>query len=143
VALWTAGALSARIAKVQASAEVNVVAALSEVAARIEREAKDAIRASGSHPRDTPTPAVKGAAPAIITGTLRRSIIHTRPVPAGLLTWQVKVGMAAGVYPPRGRTPSSKYALYLETVWGYPFLGPAFTTVTHSVSWRALMGKWV
>ena len=99
MAMWSSGALASRLAKVAVAADVNVTAALSEVAARIEREAKDRVRAAGSHPAGTPTPAVKGGAPAIITGTLRRSIVHTRPRPVGAFTWECRVGMAA---PSRG-----------------------------------------
>ncbi|MEU4296339.1 hypothetical protein [Kitasatospora aureofaciens] len=91
---------------------------------------------SGSHPRGTPTPARPGSGPAIVSGTLRRSIARTTPVrTAG--GWELKVGTKPGQVPPYGRTPSSRYGLYLETGLRngatYPFLGPAVRFVRTTV----------
>ena len=98
--------------------------ALGLVAAAAERQAK--VNATGgAHKLGTPTPASKGSGPAIISGTLRRSITHTEVTRDGL-GWKSTVGMTGNVYAPyNSRTPSSLYAFYLETVWGYPFLQPA------------------
>ncbi len=98
--------------------------ALAIVAAAAERQAKvNAL--GGTHKLGTPTPAHKGSGPALISGTLRRSITHT-PVERDGLGWKSKVGMAGGVFAPyNARTPASLYAYYLETVWDYPFLKPA------------------
>lgn len=86
---------------------------------------------NGSHKYGTPTPARPNEGPAVVSGTLRRSITHTTPVFTSL-SWTIKVGMAGGVYPPYGKRPtaSSRYAYYLETGKlrngaAYPFLGPA------------------
>jgi hypothetical protein len=84
---------------------------------------------NGRHPWGTPTPATPGTGPAVISGTLRRSIIReaVKRSPTG---WETKVGMRPGQLAPyNSRTPSSKYALYLETGLRngarYPFLEPA------------------
>ncbi|MGK5728919.1 hypothetical protein [Streptomyces sp. URMC 124] len=101
---------------------------LTRLALTIERQAK--INASvGGHPRGTPTPARPGTGPAVISGTLRRSITHTPVMPSGT-GWETRVGTGAGFTPPYGRTPSSRYGLYLETGLRngatYPFLRPAY-----------------
>ncbi|MFE9127104.1 hypothetical protein ACFYOF_17065 [Streptomyces sp. NPDC007148] len=100
---------------------------LTQLALVIERQAK--INASvGAHKRGTPTPARPGTGPAVISGTLRRSLTHS-PVIFNGRGWETKVGTAAGFTPPYGRTPASKYGLYLETGLKngstYPFLKPA------------------
>lgn len=113
---------------------------LEPLAIVIENQAKTNA-SSGSHPYGTKTPARPGAGPAIVSGSLRRAITHTAPVPAGG-GWTATVGVAGGIYPPSrpnagkrgGRskpTPVSKYAEFLETGLKngekYPFLLPAFT----------------
>jgi len=115
--------------------------ALTELALVVEKQAK--LNASnGSHKYRTRTPASPGEGPAVISGTLRRSITHT-PVRVEAGDYVCKVGMAVNVFPsanyyPGGtRTaPSSKYAFYLEngllkgSTNKYPFLGPAFKFAT-------------
>lgn len=102
---------------------------LSQLANAIERQAK--INASvGAHKRGTPTPASPGTGPAVISGTLRRSITHTPVVWAGG-GWETKVGTATGFTPPYGRTPANRYGLILEKEGlrngaTYPFLLPAY-----------------
>ena len=148
--LWAPGALFKTLAKVEVRGQEGLRAAMAGAASAIEAQAK--INAShGSHTRDTPTPATRGSGPAIITGTLRRSIVHTPVVPIGV-GWEAKVGMASGVYPMitlktkpshLGKTPSSKYGLYLETVWDYPFLLPALTSVAQRIAWVPFFaGRW-
>jgi hypothetical protein len=70
--------------------------------------------ASASHKRGTPTPARPGTGPAVVSGTLRRSLTHSPVVSYGA-GWETKVGTGAGVSPPYGRSPASVYGLALET----------------------------
>jgi hypothetical protein len=139
------GALFGRLA---AKSEAAGPMMLTPLALAIERQAKLNLGQS-SHPYGTPTPAFAGGPPAMISGTGRRSITHTRPTPTGG-GWESRVGVATGFYPPYGRgkrTPSSKYLYYLETGntrngAAYPFLIPAFDTVVHSTS-SAAIARWI
>ncbi|MFI2078461.1 hypothetical protein [Streptomyces triculaminicus] len=121
---------------------------LTQLALAIERQAK--INAStGAHKRGTPTPARPGTGPAVISGTLRRSITHSPVLPTGV-GWETRVGTSAGFTPPYGRTPSSQYGLYLETGLRngatYPFLTPAYrfamTTVAPQLYQRIFRSGW-
>lgn len=128
------GVFTEILTRLGARAEAATVAVLEPLAAAVERQAK--INASsGEHRRGTPTPARPGSGPARISGTLVRSITHTRPE-RGPHGWEVRVGTGVGLYPPYGRhTPSSRYGYYLEhglrNGARYPFLGPAAHMVTH------------
>lgn len=123
------GLLSSLFRAVGVAGEAKARTALQQLGAAVERQAK--INASsGSHKYGTRTPARPGSGPAVISGTLRRSIVRTQPVPrAG--GWELKVGTKPGQFPPYGKTPSSssRYGLFLETGLRngvkYPFLGPA------------------
>jgi hypothetical protein len=123
-------AIARAMAKVVAETAVRAKAAMTTVALSIERQAK--INAStGEHRRGTRTPARPGTGPARISGTLVRSITHSE-VMATAGGWEIRVGLAGGLYPwyGKGRTPSSKYGEYLEKGMlrggaAYPFLGPA------------------
>lgn len=128
------GLLRAVFVKLAAEGEARGRIALAPVALAIEKQAK--INASnGSHPYRTPTPS-RGSpeGPAIISGTLVRSITHS-PVVRTAGGWETKVGTAGGLYPWYSRKmPSSKYAYILEVrgVRGggrFPFLQPAFKFV--------------
>lgn len=118
------------MAKIVAESAVRAKAALTVVALAVERQAK--VNASnGEHKRGTRTPASPGNGPARISGTLVRSITHSE-VTATAMGWEMKVGLAGGLYPNYGRrrTPSSRYGEYLEKGMlrngnAYPFLGPA------------------
>lgn len=86
---------------------------------------------TGRHAYGTPTPARPGTGPAVISGTLKKSIIRTAVVrnPAG---WQAKVGLRPGSppsYRKNGGWGPSKYGHALETGLKngarYPFLTPA------------------
>lgn len=109
---------------------VRARSALTQLALVVEKQAKINARV-GSHKYRTPTPARPGTGPAVISGTLRRSITHTPVVRVGN-DYECRIGMAVGFYPPYGssRTASSKYAYYLETGLRngvkYPFLLPAY-----------------
>lgn len=124
------GTLRAVFARVEGELIARGRMALEPLALVIERQAK-INAANGSHRYGTPSPASPGLGPAIISGTLRRSITHS-PITMVGAGWETKVGMGTGFFPPYGsrRTPSSKYAMYLETGLRngarYPFLEPAF-----------------
>ncbi|MEV6674570.1 hypothetical protein [Streptomyces sp. NPDC051162] len=137
--------------EIDRDAQLKAHTVISRLAGAVERQAK--INASnGAHPYGTPTPARPGTGPAVISGTLRRSLTHTRPVWTGG-GWESKVGTTSGRTPPygRGRTASSRYGLYLETGLRnevvYPFLGPAFRFgITHVAPqlYRSVFGSgWV
>ena len=139
------GTFTAVFARLDEHGRVRGRVALEPVARAIERQAK--INASvGRHKRGTPTPAQPGTGPSVISGTLRRSITHSPIVQSGT-GWETRVGTAAGFSPPYGRTPASKYGLYLETGLKngatYPFLVPAYQFVIRAVApalYRAAYG---
>jgi hypothetical protein len=130
------GVLEAVFTRIVTEAQGRSRAALSPIAALIERQAK--INAStGKHGYGTKTPAWPGTGPAQISGTLVASIDHS-PIILGALGWETKVGTAANKFPTYGsrtsKTSSSKYGLILEKTGlrngsKYPFLEPAFTFV--------------
>lgn len=115
-------------AEITAESQVKTRTFLTQLANAIERQAKINV-SSGSHKRGTPTPASPGSGPAVISGTLRRSITHS-PVRLSGTGWETKVGTAVGISPPYGKSPSSKYGLALESGLRngatYPFLKPAY-----------------
>lgn len=127
-------ALRAVFAHLAATSEVAAAAGLEPLAAAVERQAK--INASsGEHRRGTPTPAHAGSGPARISGTLVRSLTHTRPQRTAT-GWECRVGTATGLYAPYNRrTPANRYGYYLEhglrNGAKYPFLGPAAHMVAH------------
>ena len=121
------GAFTRLFTEINVAAQAKSKAALTALALAAERQAK--INAStGAHKRGTPTPARPGTGPAVVSGTLRRSLTHTTPVLHGT-TWECRVGTAVGFTPPYGRSPANRYGLALETGLrngtAYPFLGPA------------------
>jgi hypothetical protein len=130
---------------IDAEAKTRTRVALEPLANLVERQAKINV-SSGAHRYGTPTPAVRGTGPAVISGNLRRSITHS-PIRAIADGWETKVGTGVGFYPPYGstkRTPANKYGLYLETVWDYPFLVPAFkfaVGVPAQTVYRAIYGS--
>jgi hypothetical protein len=121
------GAFTRIFTEVQREGQLKARRVLTGIALAVERQAK--INASaGAHRRGTKTPASPGTGPAVISGTLRRALTHSPIVFTGG-GWETKVGTAVGLQPPYGRTPASKYGLYLETGLKngatYPFLKPA------------------
>lgn len=131
------GVFEALFTRLTARTAAAGAAALTSLALAVEREAKANLGRS-SHPYGTRTPATPGGPPSLISGTLRRSVTHTRPTVTAAGA-EVRVGVAAGFYPRYGRgkrTSSSRYGLYLETgLRGgqtYPFLRPAFRKVAAS-----------
>ena len=135
---WSPLLLAKRLAEVQAAGVLNAEAGLGLVASAIEAKAKTAL-AQTSHPRDTPSPARKGGPPSLVTGTGRRSIgqqhLH------GTDGLEIRVGTHAGVYPPDGKTPSSKYLWYQEKLarFDHPFLQPAFDAVVRAEAMTKLL----
>lgn len=111
-------------------AEVDAATAgfVTEGAHAIERQAK--INASsGRHQAGTPTPATPGSGPAIISGTLRRSIHVEGPQRLGLGSFSAMVG------------PSVIYGRRVELEYDYPYLGPAVKFVSNVVL-HTLAKKW-
>ena len=64
-------------------------------AAHLAEEAIKQILTTSSHPKGTPTPSNPGDPPSLVTGTLRRSIKVTGPVPAGFGRWLAEIGPTA------------------------------------------------
>ena len=148
---WRPGLLSSRLAEVRKAGEAHLAAALQELAHTIERDAILNAAQGGSHRYGEATPATRGAGPAIVSGSLRRAIVTTRLERTGTTGFEVRVGMAAGVYPPKppypksARTPVSLYAKYLDQVLDYPFLTPAYRKGIDSEApriWRERFRTW-
>lgn len=146
------GVLAGMLGKLSAKVEVRAPLALTEVAKLIEDRAIQSV-AARTHSYRTPTPASRGGPPASISGTLAKSITHTTVKP-GVAGWEIRVGLASGMYPPyRSRTSSSMYGKYLETSGAgrshvrYPFLLPAFHAVAlhgaYAVFKAAFAGSWL
>lgn len=134
------GMFARLFAEVAAEGQMRARQALTMAALAVERAAKEEVLRGGTHKYGTKTPATSGGPPALISGTLRRSITHTPLVPDGI-GWMTKVGPAAGFYPPYGkksRTASSQYGLYLETGLKngakYPWLMPAYRRVLPTIA---------
>jgi hypothetical protein len=125
---FSAASLREALVRVQRLGVKGARAGLIKTADAVAKQARTNA-SNGRHAWGTPTPATPGLGPAVISGTLRRSIIReaVKRSPAG---WETKVGMRPGQFAEYNpRTPSSKYALYLETGLKngstYPFLEPA------------------
>lgn len=118
--------------------------ALGLLAREMEKHAKEQL-ALRTHTRRQTTNASPGGPPALVSGTLRRSIAHTPVHPDGIHGYSTRVGTQRGIYPPYGgrrRTPASMYGLYLETGLRngatYPFLGPSWTWLARNRSAQIL-----
>lgn len=125
------GALAAALARVAAEVQAGAAVALNEVGRLVHERAVSSVSAR-SHPYRTPTSATPGGPPAMISGTLARSLTHTSPQHSAQ-GWVVKVGTMPDMVPPySARTPSSLYGHYLEVEGAgrsrvrYPFLKAAF-----------------
>jgi hypothetical protein len=130
------GIMTATFGRLARKSRATGAAAITSLALAVERRAKEDL-AKTTHRRGTPSPAHKGGPPALVSGTLRRAVTHTRAKPTAT-GWEIRVGVAAGFYPPYPRkgkkTEAAKYGRYLEEVWDYPWLVPAFEAVTSSGS---------
>lgn len=130
----TPGMLADLFGKLALQGEERAVAALTATALAVERQAK--INASnGEHAYRTRTPASPGQGPARISGSLVRAITQTEPRRTAY-GWEVRVGMAPGLYPYYNRrTSSSQYGYILEVLGAgksghkFPFMQPAFHMV--------------
>lgn len=160
---WAPGVLGGLLKDIGNTGRASQRAGLLKMAAALEALTKTKL-GEQSHRAGTKTPASRGGPPALVTGTGRRSIGHEYVTSVDEAI--VRVGTIAGIFPPasvahtgkgsrsrqasgtggaRGSTPSSKYLLYLETVWDYPFLKPSYDAVVADQSvaiWLESFGKW-
>lgn len=155
---WKPGVLGGLLKGIEGAGIAQQRAGMLKIAAAIEALAK-ANLAKKTHPYHTKSPAGKGEPPALVSGTGRRSIGH-QYMPGET---DVRVGTLAGVYPPAmapmkghkgvrrtggGKTPSSKYLLYQETLprFDHPFLKPAanqiFADVMVAEWWHDVFDSW-
>lgn len=136
----TPQAMVAVFTRIAGQADSRRRIAIGAIADAVVRAAKEDL-ALNTHTYKTKTTATPGGPPALVSGNLRRSVVRT-PVTLGSLGWETTVGVAAGFYPlygdKRGKTPSSKYGLYLETGLRngskYPWLLPAYERVRDSIA---------
>ncbi|MDI5965716.1 hypothetical protein [Streptantibioticus silvisoli] len=132
------GMFTRLFAEIAADGQKRAHTMLTGLALAVERQAK-VNASSGAHKYGTPTPARPGAGPAVISGTLRRSLTHSPIIWTGG-GWETKVGTAVGFNPPYGKkkTPANLYGKYLETGLRngatYPFLKPALSFATRVVA---------
>lgn len=143
------GAFLRVFAEIDAAAQAKCRTVLGQIALAAERQAK--INASsGAHKRGTKTPARPGSGPAVVSGTLRRSITHTA-VTKSATGWECKVGTGVGFTPPYGKVPSTRYGPILEKEGlrngaRYPFVEPAcrfaMTIVAPTLYRTAFGGGW-
>lgn len=96
--------------RVEAATRDGVV----EAAHLAERYEKEEAGAGGHHQKGTPTTASKGGGPAVITGTLRRSITVGDIRPYGTGGWSAKIG------------PTAIYGRRVELEYGYAYTRPGF-----------------
>lgn len=125
--------------------EHDLQAATRVATAKVAHMAEAAIKqmlTTSSHPKNTPTPSQPGEPPSLVTGTLRRSIKVTGPVPAGMGRWLAEVGPTA-VY---GRVQElGGTAGRGATLPPRPYVQPAFEqlvatgaiTRTYHLAWAA------
>ena len=120
------GMIAAILTRIAGQTRTAAGAALTELAAATEREAKDRL-GRATHRYGTRTTATKAGPPALVSGTLRRAVTHTPATPTAT-GWEARVGVASGFYPPyprtSRRTQAADYGRYLED-GDYPWLRPA------------------
>ena len=128
---WRPGVLETLLGEITVAGVENQQRGMILIAHAIEAKAKTDL-ARTSHPRGTPSPAPIGGPPSLVSGTGRRSI-GIDISPAGRV---IRIGTLRGVYPPYGKTPSSKYLFYQEkgrdragVPFAHPFLVPAFDEI--------------
>lgn len=105
---WQA-AMKERIRRMEAETRSMVA----EGAHAIEAQTKENMSTAGRHKKGTPTPATHGSGPAVISGTLRRSVHVVGPRSLGFATYEAMVG------------PTTVYGRRIELEYDYPSLEPA------------------
>lgn len=136
----TPEAMVAVFTRLEGQTESRKRIAVGSIADAIVRAAKEDL-AKNTHTYKTRTTATPGGPPALVSGTLRRSVVRTA-VTLTALGWETRVGVAAGFYPTyggkAGRTASSKYGFFLETGLKngskYPWLKPAYERVRDTLA---------
>lgn len=127
--------------KIVAEADVAARVATATGGHEIEREAKRQLGLK-SHKAGTDTPSAPGEPPALVTGTLRRSIQVEGPRPLGMGGWVVRVGPTViyGRIQELGGMTGRGHAARLPA---RPFMKPAFDAVTPRLGeiYRAAWGR--
>lgn len=156
------GTFTRILGRVAIEGNIRAGVALGRLARGLEKDTKVRLTAHGGHRPWEPTPSRPGEAPAIISGTLRRSITHDPVHPAGHGNYETRVGTARGFFPNypvkthhrkanrKGPTPANKYGYYLETGLRngatYPFLSTAYREylpLAMKTIWRETFGgRW-
>lgn len=155
------GTFTRILTRVAIEGDMRAGVALGRLARALETDTKRRLTSHGGHRPWEPTPASPGGPPAIISGTLRRSITHD-PIAKVSGMHQTRVGTAVGFFPNypvkthhrkasrKPPTPANKYGLYLETGLRngstYPFLSTSyreFLPVAMRTIWRETFGgRW-
>jgi hypothetical protein len=110
--------LEAAFVEKAAAAQAATRNAVVEAAHLAEASMKEHAGEGGRHQKGTPTPASPGGGPAVITGSLRRSITVGAITPWGIGGWQTKVG------------PTAVYGRRVELEFGYPYTRPGLEAIT-------------
>ncbi len=130
------GVFTKLFAELAVQAEAKATAAITAAAVLVQERAIQSVSAR-THTRRSKTPARPGGPPAMVSGTLAKSITHSTAVSesGGI---QIKVGMSSALTAPYSKTRASLVAKYLEIDGAgksrvkYPFLGPAFEQTAHA-----------
>jgi hypothetical protein len=127
---------NAALKEIETAALAASAGLLSEAAHMTELRAKKKAGEGGRHKAGTPTPATPGSGPAVISGSLRRSIHVQGPYRKGWNVLEVMVG------------PSMIYGRRVELEYNYPYMKPAYEDVKKLLprlerKWwgRAMKGK--
>jgi len=126
-------ALQARAASAAPRAAVQAMALTGVAATQVQLS-------RSSHPRRTPTPAPPGAPPSVVTGTLRRSIVFTEPVPVGQGRWVASIGgtvVYARIHEFGGQTGRN----HATTLPARPYLRPTAEALSASGTLTAVAVK--
>lgn len=92
----------------------------------VEKSIKRRAGEGGRHAKGTPTPASKGSGPAVISGTLRRSVIPGPVLQTSRTRFEGKIG------------PTAIYGRRVELEYGYPYVGPGLDDVIGKLRYLAV-----